>query len=208
MAGVPKLIILSEQLRGQRFELTEPEYSCGRVPERDICIVDPTISTHHCDFVQRDGTYVLVDRGSTNGTRVNNIPITEQALQNTDILQVGGIEILYDCDDKSMTSVIKTQTGINLHGAEVGVSTVNKMENFDPFAKNGKKEGKSQMFIVGFVIMLVLLVVVLLGVLGYFMFFAKKGDKTTAVPQYTPYSHSISSNSSYNRDLYYQGDIS
>ena len=175
MAGTPKLIILSEQLRGQRFELSDDLYSCGRVQDRDICIPDPTISTHHCDFVKRDGSYVLVDRGSTNGTRVNNIPIVEQVLQNTDILQIGGIEILYDCDDKSMTSVIKTQTGINLHGSEVGISTVNKMENFDPFSKRGKRDAKSSMLITGIVVLLVLLVVVLLGVLAYMMFRQKPG---------------------------------
>ena len=189
MAGTPKLIILSEQLRGQRFELTENLYSCGRVQDRDICIVDPTISTHHCDFILRDDSYVLIDRGSTNGTRVNNIPITEQTLQNTDILQIGGIEILYDCDDKSMTSVIKTQTGINL-GDEMGVSTVNRMDNFSPF-KDGSKGGKSNKLIVGFVIMLVLLVVILLGVLGYVMFFKKKPDSTGAIPPHNIYSFGI-----------------
>jgi len=178
MAGTPKLIILSEQLRGQRFELTKDLYTCGRVEERDICIVDPTISTHHCDFVKQDGSYLLIDKGSTNGTRVNNIPITEQLLQNTDILQVGGIEILFDCDDKSMTSVIKTQTGINLHGADLGISTVNKMQNFDPFAKDGSKEGKSSKMILGVVIMLALLIIILLGVLAYFMFKEKPNDDT------------------------------
>ena len=181
MAGTPKLIILSEQLRGQRFELTEDLYTCGRVEDQDICIADPTISTHHCDFIKKDDSYILIDRGSTNGTRVNNIPITEQALQNTDILQIGGIEILYDCDDKSMTSVIKTQTGINLHGAEVGISTVNKMENFDPFAKGDEKTGKSQKVIVSVVVLLVFLVLVLLGVLGYFMFKGEDEEKGTSI---------------------------
>jgi len=179
MAGVPKLIILSEQLRGQRFELVEDLYTCGRVADRDIHINDPTISTHHCDFVKQDDTYMIVDRNSTNGTRVNNIPVTEQVLQNTDILQVGGIEILFDCDDKSMTTVLKTQTGINLHGAEVGISTVKKMDNASPFAKNAGKSGKTQKMMVGIVVLLVLAVVILLGVLGYVAFFAKKDDTSS-----------------------------
>jgi len=177
MAGVPKLIILSEQLRGQRFELVDDLYTCGRVADRDIHINDPTISTHHCDFVKQDDTYMIVDKNSTNGTRVNNIPVTEQVLQNTDILQVGGIEILFDCDDKSMTTVLKTQTGINLHGAEVGVSTVKKMDNASPFAKNPGKGGTKMM--VGIVILLVLLVVVLLGYLGYLAFSGKKDDHSS-----------------------------
>ncbi len=175
MAGVPKLIILSEQLRGQRFELTEDLYTCGRVADRDIHINDPTISTHHCDFVKQDDTYMIVDHNSTNGTRVNNIPTTEQVLQNTDILQVGGIEILYDCDDKSMTTVLKTQTGINIHGAEVGVSTVKKMDNASPFGKASDKGGKTQKMMTGFVILLVLAVVILIGVLVWFIF----GEKET-----------------------------
>jgi pSer/pThr/pTyr-binding forkhead associated (FHA) protein len=179
MAGVPKLIILSEQLRGQRFELVDDLYTCGRVADRDIHINDPTISTHHCDFVKKDDTYMIVDKNSTNGTRVNNIPVTEQVLQNTDILQVGGIEILFDCDDKSMTTVLKTQTGINLHGAEVGVSTVKKMDNASPFAKNAGKSGKSQKMMVGIVVLLVLAVVILLGVLGYVAFFAKKDESSS-----------------------------
>lgn len=173
MAGVPKLIILSEQLRGQKFELVEDVYSCGRVPERDIHIPDPTVSTHHCDFVKRDDAYVLIDRNSTNGTRVNNIPVTEQSLQNTDILQVGGIEILYDCDDKSMTTVLKTTTGIKFDGAEVGVGTVTHMGNASPF-KSGGKGGKSQIIMIGFVALLVIVVLVLLGVLAWIMFF--RGD--------------------------------
>jgi pSer/pThr/pTyr-binding forkhead associated (FHA) protein len=179
MAGVPKLIILSEQLRGQRFELVDDLYTCGRVADRDIHINDPTISTHHCDFVKQDDTYMIVDRNSTNGTRVNNIPVTEQVLQNTDILQVGGIEILFDCDDKSMTTVLKTQTGINLHGAEVGISTVKKMDNASPFAKNAGKGGKTQKMMVGIVVLLILAVVILLGVLGYVAFFAKKDENSS-----------------------------
>ena len=178
MAGVPKLIILSEQLRGQRFELTEDLYTCGRVADRDIHINDPTISTHHCDFIKQDDTYKIVDRNSTNGTRVNNIPVTEQVLQNTDILQVGGIEILYDCDDKSMTTVLKTQTGINLHGADVGVTTVKKMDNVSPFAKAEGKGGNMQKLMVGFVVILVLAVVILIGVLIWVALSGK--DKKTS----------------------------
>ena len=86
MAGVPKLIILSEQLRGRTFELTKDLHTVGRVDERDICIKDPTISTYHCAFIRDGNTYILKDQGSTNGTRVNNVPITEQVLQNSFII--------------------------------------------------------------------------------------------------------------------------
>ena len=166
MSGAPKLIILSEQLRGKSFELTSDLNTCGRVDERDICIKDPTISTYHCDFIRDGNSFILRDKGSTNGTRVNNVPITEQELQNSDILQVGGVEILYDCDDKSVTTVMRTQTGIDLEGSNMGLSTVKKMDNFDPFSSKGKgKGGGSSLKIV--MILVVLLVLVILGLIGY-----------------------------------------
>lgn len=165
MRGIPKLIILSEQFRGKSFELVEDNYSCGRVEKCNICIKDPTISSHHCDFTKHGSTYTVSDCGSTNGTRVNNVPITKQELQNSDIVQIGGVEILFDCDDKSITTVLKTQTGINLQGAQVGISTVKKMDNISPFANNKGKGGKTHKIVVGFVIFLVLIVIFLIGII-------------------------------------------
>ncbi|OGV37795.1 MAG: hypothetical protein A2X48_08000 [Lentisphaerae bacterium GWF2_49_21] len=132
--------------------------------QREICIKDPTVSTYHCEFIKKGGTYTIKDCQSTNGTRVNNIPITgEQDLQSSDILQVGGVEILYDCEDKTVTTALKTQTGINLQGAQVGISTIKEMDNFSPFAASNKS-GKSQKLMIFIV---VLLVVVILGLIAY-----------------------------------------
>ncbi len=172
MAGVPKLIILSEQFRGKSFELTGDKYSVGRVDQREICIKDPTVSTYHCEFIKKGGTYILKDCGSTNGTRINNIPISgEQELQSSDILQVGGVEILYDCEDKTVTTALKTQTGINLQGAQVGISTIKEMSNFSPFASDKKKNAKNQKIMIIFVIILVLVIIALLVWLTKIMFF-------------------------------------
>ncbi len=178
MAGIPRLIVLSEQFRGKTIELVDDVYTCGRAEANQIFLKDPTVSSKHCEFVKKGGTYVLRDLNSTNGTRVNNIPVTEQELQNSDIVQVGGIEILYDCEDKSMTTAIKTQTGINLDGAQVGVSTVKTMENFDPFAQN-KKGAKTQKITIMIVVVLVLLILALVGVLV--MMLAGGGKEKTEI---------------------------
>lgn len=172
--AVPKLIVLSEQLRGKRFELTQPLHTCGRVDERDVCLKDPTISSYHCDFVLSEAgdTYILRDRESTNGTRVNNVPITEQELQNSDIIQVGGVEILYDCDDKSVTTVMRTQTGIDLTNSDANISQVKSVENVKGFdTKNKKAGGASQKIVVFLVVLLVLVIIGLLGFLVFQIFF-------------------------------------
>ncbi len=183
MAGCPRLIALSEQLRGKTFELTKDFYTCGRANNRDIDINDPTISSHHCDFIKRGNSYFICDRNSTNGTRVNNVPVVEQELQNSDILQVGGVELLFDCDDKSVTTVIRTQTGINLGQGDLDVSTVTRMKNFDPFKKDGKTTDKqSQKVVLLVVSLLVVLILALLGWLVYIVKIQKNPNASTTPP--------------------------
>ena len=52
----------------------------GRNPDNDVCINDPYVGRHHCQIVQYDnGTYAIVDMGSTNGTYVNGKRIFGEA---------------------------------------------------------------------------------------------------------------------------------
>lgn len=141
MAGNPKLVVLSEPLRGQSFELTEDQYVIGRVESCNICIPDPTMSSRHC-ILAKDGEtgYRLIDQGSTNGTRINGIKISEQKLVASDILQFGSVEALFDCGQKSTTSSMGTKTGINL-AAQSGKSSVTDMSNFSPFGSRSSMGG-------------------------------------------------------------------
>ena len=161
MAGTPKLIILSEQFRGRTFELTQDQHTVGRVDERDICIKDPTVSTYHCRFIKDGNTYILEDQGSTNGTRVNNVPIVSQTLQNSDILQIGGVEILFDCDDKSATTVVQqqTKTDIDITAAST-TQQIRRMEQLGFSRRN--QNNKAQKLMLGVIALLAVLVVCLL----------------------------------------------
>ena len=163
MAGIPKLIILSEQFRGRTFELTKDQHAVGRVDERDICIKDPTVSTYHCRFVKSGNTYILEDQGSTNGTRVNNVPVTSQTLQTSDILQIGGVEILYDCDDKSVTTVVQqqTKTDIDITAANT-TQQIRRMEQMG-FAKRNKSNSGQKLMLA----ILALLALLVIGLLAW-----------------------------------------
>ena len=147
MAEHPKLVVLSEPLRGQTFTLVNDTYVMGRVESCNICIPDPTISSKHCTLTkQADGSFKVTDHGSTNGTRVNGMRIDESALSNTDILQLGGVEMLYDCGVRmGTTAALATQTGINLSESS-GRTSVSDLPNFSPFGSrsesgNPKKRG-------------------------------------------------------------------
>ena len=75
MADYPKLMVLSEKFRGMVFELKEDAVTVGRNEQRDICIKDPSMSSYHCDFIHTEEGYFVCDRDSTNGTRLNNVPL-------------------------------------------------------------------------------------------------------------------------------------
>ncbi len=170
MAGSPKITILSEQLRGKTFELTKDVYTVGRIEERDICIVDPTISTYHGSFVKNGNTYIIKDNNSTNGTRVNNVPVVEQELKNSDIIQLGDVEMLYDCEDKdSSTDKTSNITGISLNVNPTSSSSIKKMETISQYSGNRKDNRKNQKIIFIIIGVLVLAVLGLLGYVGFRM---------------------------------------
>lgn len=162
MAPTPKLIVLSEQLRGQTFELTEDVHTIGRNEDQNICIVDATVSSRHCELVKNDdGLYTARDTGSTNGTRINGTRIEEQKLVNSDILQVGGVELLFDCDDKSPTSVLRTKTKIKI---EDTMQINQTMQNKSPFASGKGENPLVKKVFIGAIAVLALAVVIV-GVL-------------------------------------------
>ena len=114
MADNPKLTVLFEKLRGKTFELNKESMSVGRRDGMDICIKDPSLSGYHADFIrsERDGkvVYTLRDHDSTNGTRINNVPITEQELKNSDIILFGAVEVLYDSNNGDDSGISQTHT--------------------------------------------------------------------------------------------------
>ena len=88
-------------------------------------------------------------------------PNNEQKLQHSDILQVGGIEILYHCEDGASGNPLNTpHTGINLENTENGVP-INEMANVNPFKKDKKKVDKKKVNLLITVSFSLLMVVVL-----------------------------------------------
>jgi len=163
MADTPKLIVLSEKLRGKIFELTADRISVGRNDQRDICIKDSSISSHHCDLVKNGDKYTLIDHNSTNGTRVNNVPVMEQELKNSDIIQMGGVEILFDSSAGDTTVASRTQTGIEIGGTESSIETVPNFTNLNPFVSDDARPQKKSHKIV-LVVLGILAVALLAGI--------------------------------------------
>jgi Mg-chelatase subunit ChlD len=62
------------------YTLLKPEVSLGRGEDNDIVIPHPSVSRSHARLVRRDGSFVLTDLNSTNGSYVNNNPVQGSAV--------------------------------------------------------------------------------------------------------------------------------
>ena len=81
---------------GRRIEIGETALVVGRMPECDVALSDPNVSRRHAE-VRRQGTgFVVVDLGSTNGTRVNGAQVKERLLNNGDEITVGATRLRFE----------------------------------------------------------------------------------------------------------------
>jgi hypothetical protein len=74
---------------GQQVVLGEFTVTLGRLPECTISFDDPNISREHATIHPEGDGFVLTDKGSTNGTRVNGVAITSHRLCDGDRIELG-----------------------------------------------------------------------------------------------------------------------
>ena len=81
---------------GRRVSVGEEPVSIGRLPECDIVLSDPNVSRRHAEVRRRGNEFVVVDLGSTNGTKVNGGGVRERRLADGDDITVGGTHIRFE----------------------------------------------------------------------------------------------------------------
>jgi hypothetical protein len=69
---------------GSRFDIPDTPVTVGRAPDCDLVLADPTVSKHHFELRHEGANVVLVDLGSTNGTRVNDAGARDRVLVDGD----------------------------------------------------------------------------------------------------------------------------
>jgi hypothetical protein len=78
---------------GDRWDLSKPVTTLGRSLENDVVLRDQRVSRIHAELRSVEGSYLLRDLGSTNGTQVADEPVTERALKDGDSISLGGYRI-------------------------------------------------------------------------------------------------------------------
>ena len=79
--------------RGRPIKLTGDVITIGRHPDNKLRIKDDMSSRHHCVIEPADdvgpGAYRLRDLGSRNGTKLNDMKVTESVLTPDDVISIG-----------------------------------------------------------------------------------------------------------------------
>lgn len=87
---VSRLTVMEGVYTGNQFPLQMQTTGIGREIGREILLVnDLRVSRFHARIVQENGTTVLYDNNSSNGTFVNGVRVTMQVLAPGDIVQIG-----------------------------------------------------------------------------------------------------------------------
>jgi len=93
-----KLLNIREELpfKVEEIYVLDGNKTIGRSNNNEFVIKDPFLSGEHAEFLLRDGMVYVKDRGSKNGTFVNNerIGISEVCINNGDRIQVGSLSFI------------------------------------------------------------------------------------------------------------------
>ena len=82
---------------GERITLGQQVVTLGRLPTCTIPVNDANVSRNHAEVRPAGSVFVLVDLGSTNGTKVNGTRIQgERALVDGDIVSVGSTHLRFE----------------------------------------------------------------------------------------------------------------
>ncbi len=96
---------------GRLYTLDHTEQCVGRAGGgAQLELDDDRVSSQHCQIIISHGRHLLRDLGSTNGTYVNNQPITEVFLNDGDLIQCGETIFEY-VTDRSTIEVGRTAPG-------------------------------------------------------------------------------------------------
>ncbi len=89
---------------GQEIALDKVEHVLGRSRDTDTCLDSQLVSREHAKIVHMreygDEHFMITDLGSSNGTYVNNVPITSTSLHDGDKILVGDVLLKFLIQDE------------------------------------------------------------------------------------------------------------
>lgn len=143
--------IISGMEQGRTLNLPTP-VTIGREEENSLRLNDDRVSRFHAKIQEDAGSIVLTDLDSTNGTRVNGLPVQMRVLQLGDHVSVGRSILVYGSPEQvgaRLRSVPRDQNELDaptLQGQSVKIDPLSDPLGEDPeFFPNGPPELPSRL---------------------------------------------------------------
>jgi len=112
-----KFVVRSGAQKGERLLVKVPIVNIGRADYNDLVLNDESVSSQHAKLTRREGIWILVDLGSTNGTMVDGEEITEDTpLAPGCFVRFGDIQLVFEPTDDDV--------GVNPHKATRAIQAV------------------------------------------------------------------------------------
>ncbi|MDX2163763.1 MAG: FHA domain-containing protein [bacterium] len=98
--GMGRLVITNGPQEGTSVPLVGEDMRVGRATTKadwEICLQDPSVSRPHARLALVDGSWVVYDLGSANGTLINGTPVNEKGrgLRDGDVITFGATLTLF-----------------------------------------------------------------------------------------------------------------
>lgn len=99
------LFVIRGRDTGQHYELLSASTSLGRDASNQIQLHDTEVSRHHARVERHeDGSWSLVDLGSSNGSYINSVRITSETLNTGDRVQLGSTLMIFSASSDAVKS--------------------------------------------------------------------------------------------------------
>ena len=162
-----RLVMLSPGMTGRALQLDADKCTIGRLEDNTFPIVEPSISSHHCEILLRGSEVVVRDLNSTNGSYINREQVAEGVLKPGQILRLGQVEMRLEADSPAAPGKIQLDRttvipgGVKMTELEQGARSVTFDTKGSGFSKKDNRVN------VIFIIIGVVLGLVIIGLLIY-----------------------------------------
>jgi hypothetical protein len=95
---MPRLVVNPGSPTAWEIHLNSGVNSIGRRAENDFQVSHPSVSGSHCQIIVNEQTAAIKDLGSTNGTFVNRVQVSEAVLQSGQAFRLGEVEMVFYAD--------------------------------------------------------------------------------------------------------------
>jgi pSer/pThr/pTyr-binding forkhead associated (FHA) protein len=160
---MPKLVCLTAGFNDRVFEVKPEKATIGRLEDNPYPVVEPSVSSHHCEVFVKGDDIVVKDLNSTNGTFINETqlsPEKETPLRPGQTLRLGQVEFRYETGKRQTD---QARPAVKLGDAPAGPTLV--MSKNSAFGK--KTNNTNKIFLaVGAVLVVIIIALLVIAFSG------------------------------------------